>query len=104
MKTYIKIKIKSLAEEAKIIRQEELKFPGEYEVRRGLYEHRMNSVRPECRAANLAYGFLRGKSYEQIERNPKTKPNWSRVQRIAEKYGAKYFGSELGELQQAFKV
>lgn len=117
MKTYIKIKIKSLADEAKIIRQEEMKFPGHYKVREGLYLHRVNCVRPECRASNLAYGFLRGRSYSEIEQNPKTKPNWKRVQRIIEKYGVQYFGDTkvkithdsiscegLTKLQQAFEV
>ncbi len=67
MKTYLKIKIKSLAAEARIIRQEEKKWPGPSDVRLGLREHRIKDVRREARAALLAYGYLRGRTIHQME-------------------------------------
>ena len=82
-KIYLKVKIKSLADEAKIIRREErqailrrdrkeelgnyTKANQEHEVFEGLREHRMGIVRSEARAAQLAYGFIKGKKYAEIE-------------------------------------
>lgn len=34
---------------------------------KGLYDHRIDVVRPEARATNIAYGFLRGRSYSEVE-------------------------------------
>lgn len=100
MKTYIKIKIKSLAEEAKMIRQEENKCSnaarkvehkqGWYAVREGLHNHRKLQVTPECRAALVAYGFLRGRTYNEVEGAAKTEPNWKRVEALVTTYGSRY--------------
>ena len=84
-KVYLKIKIKSLAEEAIIIRNEERKWKKRgldakrnqkqeksdkfYDTFWGLREHREGIVREENRAASIAYAYIRGKSYEQIEKN-----------------------------------
>jgi len=87
-KTYLKIKIKSLAAEARIIRQEEKKWPGTSDVRTGLHLHRVNEVRREARVALLAYGFIRGRAYEAIEFNAAVEPDWSRVAVLASRYGS----------------
>jgi len=87
-KTYLKIKIKSLAEEARIIRREEKRFPGWHGTRTGLYLHRVQVVRREARAALLAYGFLRGRRYERIEAKRRgEEPDWRRVTQLVQKYG-----------------
>lgn len=78
--TYLKVKLKSLSEEAKIIRKEEVKAAlrarnaiseerrnSSLEVHSGLHAHRAGTVKPEARATSLAYGFLRGRSYDQVE-------------------------------------
>ena len=78
--TYLKVKLKSLSEEAKIIRKEEVKAAlrarnaiseerrnSSLEVHSGLHAHRAGVVKPEARATSLAYGFLRGRSYDQVE-------------------------------------
>jgi hypothetical protein len=102
---YLKVKIKSLAAEAQIIRKEERKAKSAYHYSKGkqglaerfvkdeseffgLRNHRKFDVRSESRAALVAYGYLRGKSYQAIE-NPdeKNPPKWDRVFRLAEKYG-----------------
>lgn len=91
---YLRVKIKSLAEEARIIRHEEQRCHSDF--RSGLYMHRIDVVRPECRAALLAYAFLRGKP------SPETKsyPSWnrtkaySRARDLVKKYGT---GDKLKE-------
>lgn len=84
----LKIKLKSLAEEARIIRKEErrLKLAGRGPDITQLHEHRLLVVRRCARETHIAYGYLRGLSYEQIER-PKRAPNWDNVEKIVKKYG-----------------
>lgn len=95
MKEHLKIKILSLAAEARIIRHQEVRArndarritkkrgPGHSdvrnEIRQSLYLHRINVVRRECRTANLAYGFLRGTPYIAMERKAHSEPDWSGV-------------------------
>lgn len=85
-RVYLRVKIKSLAEEARIIRREEQrsKLWGA-----GLTNHRKFVVRPEARNAQLAYGFLRGRTYEQLENSTKTAPDWDKVRALVAKYGIK---------------
>lgn len=85
-RAYLKVKIKSLAEEAKIIRLE-TKHAKLGSIRLGLYLHRIHVVRPEARHTHLAYGFLRGREYHQIEPKAHTAPNWKKVRKMVEKYG-----------------
>lgn len=79
--THLKIKLKSLAAEAKIIRSEEQKHSdrtreGEWTgTRLSLYRHRILVVRTVARHALLAYGFLRGLDYSRLERNAKVAPD-----------------------------
>lgn len=84
MKGYLhkaKINVKSLAAEARIIRLEELRTSGESEIRRQMYLHRVGHVRGEARAAQLAYGFLRGRQRQQLEQSRKPLP----AKRVREK-------------------
>ena len=85
----LKVKIKSLAAEAKIIRQEERKNKGDRGAhwRELLKRHRQGIVRNEQRHTLLAYGFIRGRAVEQIEDHCKSDPNWSKVWKMIEKYG-----------------
>lgn len=46
-------------------------------------------ARSESRSAQIAYGYLRGRTYQQIEGATKSEPDWKRVQRLIEKYGPK---------------
>lgn len=85
-KTFLKIKIKSLAEEARIIKQEERKWGGRHIMRRDLHEHRVNVVRKEIRASLLVYGFLRGRSYNRVEGKCHDSPDWKRVAAILKKF------------------
>jgi hypothetical protein len=47
----------------------------------------MIDVRRESRIANLAYGFLRGRSYRALEAKCYEEPNWQRVAELVRKYG-----------------
>ena len=85
MSIELKIKEKSLAEEARIIRREEIKAKksaryhrehqdeenaARYEkTRLSLYEHRIDVVRSECRATNLARAYIKGMPYRAVERS-----------------------------------
>lgn len=118
MSTYLKVKIKSLAEEARIIRLEEQKKIGfSRHVRdlvadgvndapvaesavalghyHGLHHHRTVDVRTEARAAQLAYAFLRGRDLLKVEPHLATpnakRPRWDRVKKLVERY---YEGGE----------
>lgn len=84
-RVYLKVKLKSLAAEAKIIRLEEKRNK---HFRNGLWLHRTTVVRSEARHTLLAYGFLKGRTYAQLERKCEHAPDWERVKKMIEKYGA----------------
>jgi len=82
----LKVKLKSLAAESRIIRMEELRTRGGY-LRDELCVHRRTIVRSESRHTGLAYGFIRGRTYAQLESTAKTAPDWKRVERMIRQYG-----------------
>jgi len=82
---FLKVKVKSLTAEARIIRREEERSRGE--LRDALRQHRREDVRREQRATQVAYGYLRGITYSRIEPNPLTEPDWKRVESMVNKYG-----------------
>ena len=92
MSVELKIKLKSLAEEQRIIRKEELsikngKFSYKSNQRReSIYLHRVMHVRPIIRATHIAYGLIRGLQYHEIENSPKSIPNWNKVKEMIKKY------------------
>jgi len=84
-KIHLKIKLKSLAAEARIIRMEEKKSHGL--LRNSLHLHRVFDVRGEARHTQLAYAYLNGKRYRDIERTCHISPSNDRIRRMVEKYG-----------------
>jgi hypothetical protein len=86
---FLKIKIKSLAAEARIIRREEKRSSGE--LQRQLCEHRRRVVRRAARHNLLAYSFLRGRRYEQLERSP-FGPDWTEVSKLVVRFGVCHDG------------
>ncbi len=92
-RAYLKVKIKSLAEEARIIRAEERKSEGD--KREGLYNHRVGTVRRAARNTLLAYGFIRGLKYRQIEVKCEETPSWPEVAKMVVKYGLQDYGWKL---------
>jgi hypothetical protein len=98
MKTYLKIKIKSLAAEAQIIKIEERRWKTVGKRNVGdvphplffnLRSHRLHAVRKECRSSNLAYGFLRGRDYKRIENKCYESPDWKTVEAIVKRFADK---------------
>lgn len=103
MRVFLKVKIKSLAAESSIIRREAAirknRFGGQDAGFKSLQEHRRFDVRNESRSASLAYGFLRGRPYKAMEAKCWTQPDWSRVEKLAIKYG----GETSQEIKQRFQ-
>lgn len=81
----LRVKLKSLAAEARFIRKEELRTRGA--LRAELWQHRTHAVRSEARATHVAYGLLRGLQLVQIEPHSDTPPNWRKVRAMLRKYG-----------------
>lgn len=63
----LRINVKSLAEEARIIRKEAKRCSPLY--RDGLTNHRRNELRFASRIAQLALAYVRGKKYREVEWN-----------------------------------
>lgn len=125
MRAYLKIKVVSLAAEAQLIRREERRhLTAERHLRQtrpsifdgggttnhsrayfGLRDHRTGIVRSEARAAQLAYGFLRGLEYSQMEgsakRGPRSSPPKARVLELVRKYGV---GEDRKVLEERLKL
>jgi len=96
--TYLKVKVLSLTAEAQIIKAQERKFKRKAaktnanntncrDILFGLANHRKYDVRQEQRSSLLAYAFLRGRTFEQIEGKAKSKPDLKRVANLVSKYG-----------------
>ena len=99
MSTELKIKIKSLAAETKIIKHEESKLHGE--ARQSLQHHRKTVVRHEARHSLLAYGYMRGRPYRSIEMKCHEDPNWQKVQKMVERFGGGKCDNEIAAWREA---
>jgi hypothetical protein len=97
---FLKIKIINLADEAKLIRRHERiarvhadaclndDYRDQHKMTvESLKNHRKTVVRDAARNTLLAYGYLRGRRYRQMEAASRTSPNWSEVERMIKKYG-----------------
>jgi len=105
--THLKIKIHTLADEARHIRREERKalkrarhgkavlefhgdlidYQADYRVYEGLHDHRTGVVRGAARINLLAYGFLRGHSYAEMEQKTRSTLDLVAVYRIVKRFG-----------------
>lgn len=90
---HLKVKIKTLAAEARVIKQEERKAKKrkKTELLMSLVEHRKGVVREEARMTLLAYGFLRGRSRKQIEQTDRP-VDWTKVKVMSQRYGREFNG------------
>lgn len=89
----LKIKLKSLAEESKIIRALERKTPGG-QLRNELALHRRGAVRWEAHRTHLAYAIVRGKDVGTVQGGMtmqilQTLPDWKAIEAMVKRYGAK---------------
>lgn len=85
----LRVNIKSLATEAKIIRQETARCGRRYKA--GLAEHRRGRLREEARYANLALAMVRGRPYRTVEQKCGVLPD---LKRLAEKVRRAYWNFE----------
>jgi len=107
-RTFLKVRIKELAGEAKIIRREESiasDWKASTKDRQGLEDsynyaswkllelrnHRKTIVRTAARQTQIAYAFLRGKRFDQVEHGKPTATEiaklWTQVGRMIYQYG-----------------
>ena len=86
---YLRVKLKSLAEEARIIRVEERRAikHQNYSLQASLRWHRIDTVRKAARETLLAYQYLRGFAYKQVEKEGSIEPNWKSVLSMIQRYG-----------------
>jgi hypothetical protein len=81
----LRVKLKSLAAEARIIRHEELRSKGT--IRTELHRHRIDVVRTVARETHIAYGLIRGRTMNQMEPTRKSEPDWDAVAKMLKRYG-----------------
>lgn len=103
-KLHLKIKIKTLVEESKIIRAEEKKFNWIDEQenkwpRSQLREHRITVVRNHTRHNLIAYGCLNGVPYENIEKKCRELPDFDCIKKIAVNFSNKYDPEVLEKIE-----
>jgi len=85
---FLKMKLKSLMAEAAMLRKHEVKCLGRHtEVAKSLKCHRIGIIRSESRDSLIAYGFLRGKTYAQVEGIRYSEPDQKNIARMIVKYG-----------------
>lgn len=97
---FLKVKLKSLAAEARIIRLEEQRTR-DPDLREALYLHRIIKVRRAARETHLAYGYLRGRRYAQLEASCAEAPDWANVKRMVKQYGGLEMDHLTWTLEQA---
>jgi hypothetical protein len=81
----LKIKLKSLAAEARIIRLQEQRSWGV--LRESMHLHRVFQVRAAARQTHIAYGLIRGYSLARIEPKASRPYNVDAVQKMIKTYG-----------------
>ena len=82
---HLRVKVKSLVAEAKIIRAEAKKTSGKVKCR--LNDHRKTVVRRHTRHNLLAYGLLRGTPYILMEAKCEKSPDFKWIGQLAKKFG-----------------
>jgi hypothetical protein len=82
----LRIKLLSLVAESKIIRRAEARTHGV--LRDEMARHRANVVRSVTRSTHLAYGFVRGRTLDQMEATSRTEPDWEAIKKMLVKYGS----------------
>ena len=86
----LRVKVKSLAAEARIIRHEERRTSGA--IQSELRWHRTHDLRREARRSFVAYGLIRGKSTDRLEGrlkpgNELSDVDWKAIGVMLKKYG-----------------
>jgi hypothetical protein len=66
-----------------------------------LREHRKGIVRHHARNAFLAYGFLNGRAYAEIEARRFSDPDWKAIEKMVSQYGIR--DAKLQDIMQSFE-
>ena len=74
----LRVNVKSLAAESKII-SKEISKANSPEIKNCLQLHKRRKVRPESRSAQLALAAMKGMPYSKVEPKAYTEPNWNRI-------------------------
>lgn len=84
----LRVKVKSLADEARIIRREERRSRTGW-LKDELMLHRRGVVRSAARTAHVAYGIIKGVPLERIEspKVPRSDVFWKGVRTLVARYG-----------------
>jgi len=80
----LRVKIKHLAAESRIIRSEERRARNG-DVRRSLHNHRVTGLRDEARHTLLTYAAVRGIPYQVVEQRAENAPSWLRIEKMHER-------------------
>lgn len=86
----LRVKVKSLMAEAAIIRAEERRARNIWTLG-SLHQHRVRDLRREARHSSLALGFIKGRTWREMEVNCTVEPDWEYVQKLLAKFGPKGF-------------
>ncbi len=92
-----RVNLKSLVAESRAIRQEEKRCGPIY--RTELYLHRVMHLREEIRHTFLAYAFIRGRAYRQVEQTNRPDNRGIDVGSIVSKINKKMPASDLKQLR-----
>lgn len=82
----LKVKIKTLAVEARFIKIA-MGQTKDLSTKYSLRYHHIGVVRKEARHSQLAYAFLRGREYSQVESKCLELPNFKKVEELVERFG-----------------
>lgn len=98
----LRVKAKSLAAEAIIIRKEEKRSQGA--LRNELHDHRVNVVRKVARETGIAYGIIKGRTLSQMEQISYEAPDWDKIRAMVKKYGHTSDATTLEQQIAGWKV
>lgn len=109
---FLRVKIKSLTEEARIIRHETRRAKARKRMERvqrialvnALTDHRRVGLRVAARRTFIAYGYLRGREYLKIEHENSRElsgTDWREIARMVVKYGSG--GNDVYQPPEALK-
>lgn len=95
----LRVKIKSLVAESQIIRKDAGKAHrrGNLQIFNELTTHRKVQLRISARHTSLALGFLKGRTYKEMEPKSADYPDWKAVHRMLTQYGTPLFKDVLDE-------
>lgn len=103
---HLRVKIKSLAAEAKIIRDEERRAKASKQTTlvNSLSNHRRGIVRRESRHSQLAYGFMRNRKLAAIESRCSARPDWEAVRKMVERFAGAWSDKEKLDIKTRLEL